>query len=56
MCFYLTDFATLNEDDIVLPTYLFKGIHARDFIVRFSHYLASFNNKQGRGPEFQQFC
>jgi hypothetical protein len=33
-----------------------KGTHARDFTVRLSHFLASFNNRQGRGPGFQKFC
>jgi hypothetical protein len=32
-----------------------KGTHARDFIVRFSVFLASFNKRQGRGPDFQKF-
>ncbi len=31
-----------------------KSTHARDFIDRFSHFLASFNNRQGRGSEFQK--
>jgi hypothetical protein len=30
----------------------FKGTHARDFIVHFSKFLASFNNRQGGGSEF----
>jgi hypothetical protein len=29
-----------------------KGTHERDFTVRFPHFLALFNKRQGRGPEF----
>jgi hypothetical protein len=29
--------------------------HARDFIVRFSHYFGSYNKRQDQGPEFQIF-
>ncbi len=32
--------------------FVLKGTHARDFIVRFSHLLVPFNNRQGRDPEF----
>jgi hypothetical protein len=32
-----------------------EGTHARDFMVRFHNFLVSFHNRQGRGPEFQNF-
>jgi hypothetical protein len=34
---------------------LFKGTRAQDLIDNFSHFLASFNNRQGRDPEFLKF-
>jgi hypothetical protein len=33
---------------------LFKGTYAWDFIVHFLHFLASFNNRQDRGPKFSK--
>ncbi len=35
------------------PELPLKATHVRDFIVGFSHFLASFNNRQDQGPEFQ---
>jgi hypothetical protein len=31
------------------------GTHAQDFIVSFSHFLASFKNRQGQGPDLLNF-
>jgi hypothetical protein len=51
----LNYFTHTHTHSTLFPTYPFKGTHARDFMVRFSHFLASFNNRQGQGPEFPNF-
>jgi hypothetical protein len=42
------------ENNIVAK-YEVKGTHARDFQFIFPIFLASFNNRQGQGPECQMF-